>query len=638
MFRRARTFPRLPFDDQKNPAIRRHSGRRNQPAISMNQDIALTIAGIGLVAIACQWLGWRLKLPAIVFLLIAGLLAGPVTGFVRPDELFGDLLFPLVSLCVAIILFEGSLTLRFSDIRGVERVVMRLVTFGTITSWLSTTLLTMWLIDVSWGVAILFGAVMVVTGPTVIVPMLRTVRPSANVANVLRWEGILIDPIGAALAILTFQFIIAYGSETALTQTLLTLGKMILSGIAIGAASGYALGQALRRGWLPEFLHNFAVLATVFGVFAFSNAIEHETGLLAVTVMGIWLANMRDVHVDDILDFKESLSIFLISGLFILLAARMDFALFQKLGWSALGIFAAMQFVARPLKVALATIGSKLNWRERLLLGWIGPRGIVAAAISAVFGLRLEQAGYPQADYLVPLSFMVIIGTVLLQGVTAGWLARALGISEPEAKGFLIVGANRLAREIAWALGKVGYRSLLADTTWDNLTTARRAGLATYYGNPVSEHADRHLDLVGFGGLLGLSSRAELNSLSVMRYLREFGKGNVYALHATLDEQPENLRIAPLQPGQALFGKDASYSKLTRMLAEGGAVAIIEFAEGETLELFRHKNFDAIPLFAVDPKGRLTVLNDAGKAPAMAKGWKLIAISRHFVPEAAGTS
>ncbi|MCC7325542.1 MAG: sodium:proton antiporter [Burkholderiales bacterium] len=593
----------------------------------MNDDIALTIAGIGVVAIACQWLGWRLKLPSIVFLLIAGLIAGPVTGLVDPDELFGDLLFPLVSLCVAVILFEGSLTLRFAEIRGVERVVLRLITVGTAISWLSTTLLTRWLIDASWEVATLFGAVMVVTGPTVIVPMLRTVRPTAAVSNVLRWEGILIDPIGAALAILTYQFIIAYGLQGALLQTLLTLGKMVLAGVAIGALAGYAVGLALRRGWLPGFLHNFTVLGLVFGVFAISNAVEHETGLLAVTVMGLWLANMPGVHTDDILDFKESLSIFLISGLFIVLAARLDFSLFRSLGWSALWIFVAMQFVTRPLKVAVATIGSKLNWRERVLLGWIGPRGIVAAAISAVFGLQLTQAGHPQAGYLVPLSFMVIIGTVLLQGATAGWLAKFLGVSEPEPKGFVIVGANKLARAIALALRKVGYRSLLTDTSWDNLSAARHEGFATYYGNPVSEHADRHLELIGYGGLLGLSARAELNSLSVVRYRREFGDENVHALHSTLDEQPENLRIAVSPAGRALFGEDASYSRLSRMLSEGGAVTVTEFGEGETLETTMQKHPQAIPLFAVDPKGRLSVFTEARKPSTLAKGWTLVAIA-----------
>ncbi len=597
----------------------------------MTQDVAAQIALIGVLAIVCQWLGWRLKLPAIVFLLTAGLIVGPLTGWLQPDAMFGDLLFPLISLCVAVILFEGSLTLRFSEIRGVEKVVLRLVTWGTLVSWVVTTFATIWLVGTSWQVATLFGAVMVVTGPTVIVPMLRTVRPTAAIGNILRWEGILIDPIGAILAILTYQFITALSSEPALLMTFLTLGKMVLAGVAIGAGAGYLVGLALRRNWLPDFLHNFTVLGLVFGVYVVSNAVEHETGLLAVTVMGLWLANMPDVHTEDILDFKESLSILLISGLFIILAARIDFELFERLGWSALGVLLALQFLARPLKAVIAAAGSKLNWRERTLLAWIGPRGIVAAAISAVFGLRLEQAGFADAAYLVPLSFMVIIGTVVFQGATAGPLARWLGAAEPEPRGFLIVGANRVAREIALQLRKVGYRTVLADTSWENIAIARREGFDTYYGSLVSEHADRHLDLVGIGGLLGLSAHSALNSLAVMRYRREFGDSNTYALHATLDEQPENLRIAAAQPGHELFGKDVSYARLNKMLSKG-AVTTIELQEDENLKSFMASNPDAVPLFAVDTKGNARAFTTA-RSPSPTKGWKLIAISSMFAKD-----
>jgi NhaP-type Na+/H+ or K+/H+ antiporter len=597
----------------------------------MNEHIALQIAAIGALAVTCQWLGWRFKLPAIVFLLTGGLIAGPVTGWLQPDDLFGDLLFPLISLCVAVILFEGSLTLRFAEIRGVEKVVIRLVTWGTLVSWVITALAAMWLAGASWQVATLFGAVMVVTGPTVIVPMLRTVRPTAAIGNVLRWEGILIDPIGAILAILTYQFITALSAQQALFLTFLTLGKMVFAGVAIGAGAGYLLGVAMRRNWLPEFLHNFTVLCVVFAVYALSNAVEHETGLLAVTVMGLWMANMPGVHTEDILDFKESLSILLISGLFIILAARIDFALFEQLGWTALGVFLALQFLARPLKILLATAGSKLNWRERALLAWIGPRGIVAAAISAVFGLRLEQAGFADAAFLVPLSFIVIIGTVLLQGATAGTLARWLGVAEPEARGFLVVGANRVARAIALQLRKVGYRTVLADTSWENIEKARGEGFDTYYGSLVSEHADRHLDLVGIGGLLGLSAHSTLNSLAVMRYRREFGDGNIYALHATMEEQPENLRISAAQPGHELFGKDISYTRLSKFLGEGG-IAIIELDEGENLDTFTSRNPDAVPLFAVDPKGNAHAFT-AARIPPAVQGWKLIAISRMFAAE-----
>jgi NhaP-type Na+/H+ or K+/H+ antiporter len=337
---------------------------------------------------------------------------------------------------------------------------------------------------------------------------------------------------------------------------------------------------------------------------------------------------MPEVNTDDILDFKESLSILFISGLFIILAARIDFRLYEQLGWSALGIFLALQFLARPLKIALTTAGSKLNWRERTLLAWIGPRGIVAAAISAIFGLRLEQAGFADAAFLVPLSFAVIVGTVLLQGATAGFLARWLGVAEPEPHGFLIVGANRVARSVALQLRKAGYRSLMADTSWENIEQARREGFDTYYGSLVSEHADRHLDLVGFGGLLGLSAHSALNNLAVMRYRREFGDHNIYALHASREEQPENLRIAAAQATHELFGEDVSYDKLIKLLNKG-AMATIALGEGENLETFQEKNPGAIELFAIDPKGNVRPFT-AAKNPAASSGWKLIAISDTF--------
>ncbi len=593
----------------------------------MSERIALELAGIGALGIACQWLGWQLRLPAIVFLLLAGIAAGPATGLLRPDALFGELLFPLVTLSVAVILFEGSLTLRLADIRGVERVVLRMVTVGTLVSWVVVTVATQALVGASWEVATLFGAVMVVTGPTVIEPMLRTVRPTAAVGHVLRWEGILIDPIGALLAILTYQFVSVLGTGTALAATMLTLAKMVIAGVVIGAAAGYAVGQVLRRGLLPQFLHNFTVLGLVFVVFVLSNQVEHETGLLAVTVMGIALANMPDVHTEDILDFKASLSIFLISGLFILLAARLDVALLARVGWGALGVFIVVQFVARPLKVFVATLGSRLKWRERLLLAWIGPRGIVAAAISALFGLRLTQAGFPQADLLVPLAFMVIIGTVLLQGATAGWLARALGIAEPEPRGYLIVGANRVARAIALTLNRASYRTLLADTSWSDVTAARRAGLDVYYGNPVSGHADRHLDLLGLGGLLALSPQGELNSLAIMRFRREFGDGHVFGLHAEgEDDVPENLRVAALHPGHVLFGAKANHALLDRLLAAGHGLVTIELPEGEdpAARLARYGE-TALPLFALDPRGRLSVYTEAAQ-PQPTKGWQVIVL------------
>ncbi|WP_455384984.1 cation:proton antiporter, partial [Acidihalobacter prosperus] len=502
----------------------------------MNESALIALASIGLLGIACQWLAWRVKLPAILFLLLGGILIGPVAGWLHPDQLFGDLLFPMVSLAVAVVLFEGSLTLKLEEIRGLQRVVRNLVSFGLLISGGVTAVATHWLFGLEWQLAALFGALMTVTGPTVIVPLLRTVRPTAAVAKALRWEGIVIDPLGALLAVLVFEFIVSSHTGAAFGHVALVFGLIVVTGTLFGAAAGHLLGLLLRNYLIPEYLHNVTTLALVFAVFAGANAVEAESGLLAVTVMGMWLTNMKRVPVEAILDFKESLSVFFISGLFIILAARLQLGQMALMGWGALGVLAVIQLVARPLKVALSTIGSTLNWRERVLLAWVGPRGIVAAAISALFALRLEELGYPEARVLVPLTFLVIIGTVILQSLSARPLAHLLGVAEPEPRGVLIVGANPVARAVGGALFKRGFPVILADSYWEHVSAARMDGLSTYHGNPVSEHADRHLDLVGIGHLLGLAPQTELNVLAARYYRREFGDRGIFTLSVAIED------------------------------------------------------------------------------------------------------
>ncbi|MDZ7827484.1 MAG: sodium:proton antiporter [Gammaproteobacteria bacterium] len=481
----------------------------------MIADPLFLLAAILVAGVAAQWLAWRTRLPAILFLLGLGLIAGPLTGVLDPDALFGDLLFPMVSLAVAVILFEGALTLRFEEIRGLAAVVRNLVTLGAVITWAVVALAAHLLVGLDPGIALLFGAMVVVTGPTVIVPMLRTVRPTERIASTLRWEGIVIDPLGALLAVLVFQAVIAgYGEGTGLSL-LFTFLTTVGTGTAIGCAAGYALAVALRRHWLPEYLHNVITLALVAAVFTTSDMLRHESGLLAVTVMGMTMANTRDTPLEDILDFKESLSLLLISGLFIVLAARLQLDRLLELGPAALALLAVVMFLARPLAVAASTLGSELSLRERTLVAWIGPRGIVAAAVSAVFALRLQDAGIDQAALIVPLTFVVILGTVIIQGLTAGPLAKLLGVAEPEPRGVLIVGAHPLARAIGTALKEAGFPvQLWRDAGREAVREARMEGLRAFYGSPVSEHADRHLDLIGMGRLLALSPSAQLNALS----------------------------------------------------------------------------------------------------------------------------
>lgn len=595
----------------------------------MPEYTGLLLATIGLLGIAAQWLGWWLKLPSILFLLLVGVIAGPVTGLVRPDQLMGDLLFPFVSLGVAVILFEGGLTLRLHEIRGLENVVRNLVTIGALTTWLITALATRYLLGLSWELSLLFGAVVTVTGPTVIIPMLRTVRPTANIANILRWEGIIIDPLGALLAVLVFEFIVS-GREG---YTALVFGQTVLIGTLAGVVGGYILATILRRHLMPEYLHDVASLVLVLGVFTVANALLHESGLLAVTVMGIMLANMKDVPIEDILDFKESLSVLLISVLFIILAARIDFAAFDELGINAWWVLATVMLIARPATVLISSLRSKLNWREKALLAWIGPRGIVAAAVSAVFAIKLEILGYEQAHLLVPLTFMVIVGTVVLQSATAGPLASWLGVAEPEPRGVLIVGAHEVARAIGRALSELGYRTLIADTNWQNLRAARMEGVRTYYGEAVSAHADRHLDLVGIGRLFAMSRRPTSNALACIRYRSEFSADSVFALQVLEEQETAEQRKVPSQYGcPLLFGKDVTYSKLARLLSNGAIIRATQLTENFDFKAYRDRyGAGAILLFAMDKKQHLYVFSTAREIHPEV-GWTVVSL---LPPEAA---
>ena len=583
--------------------------------------IAVTV--IGVLGALCQWLAWRLRVPAILFLLLAGIAAGPVGGWIDPDALFGDLLFPLVSLAVAVILFEGSLTLRFSEIAGLEQVVRRFLSSGVVVTWAVVAVCARWIVGLEWELAALLGAILVVTGPTVIMPMLRTVRPSVRVAHILRWEGIAIDPIGAILAVLVFEYILSAQGGAELGHTLVAFVWVVAAGTAVGLAAGLALGEALRRDWLPDYLVNMVTLVVVFVAFVGANALAREAGLLAVTAMGVCLANRKGVEVANILSFKESLSLLLISGVFIVLAARLDLAQLRQIGWEALLVLAAVQFIARPLKVVVATAGSALNWRERTLLAWIAPRGIVAAAISALFAHELERGGHAQAQWLVPLVFVVIIGTVILPSLTARPLARLLRVAEPDPLGILIVGANPLARAIARSLAGLDVPLVLTDTQWDHVLAARLEGLRAYFGNPLSEHAQAHLGLAGLGHLLALTPDPNLNVLACARFRADFGSGGVHALRARSGVDD---RVAAVPSADVAFGAGVRYDDLSSRLARGAEVRGTPLTDAFDARSFsRRFGSHAVPLFAIDPHGRALIYT-ADRSPVPRAGWTIVAL------------
>jgi NhaP-type Na+/H+ or K+/H+ antiporter len=576
----------------------------------------------------CQLAAWRAQMPPILFLLLAGIVCGPVLGVVQPKEFLGELFNPFISLSVAIILFEGSLNLKIKEIRGLHKVVRDMVSTGMVVTWVIIALATRFLLDISWEVATLFGAIMVVTGPTVVAPILRTVRPVPAITNILKWESIIIDPIGASLAVLVFEFIIIGGGQEALGHTLITFTQLLIIGSAIGVTAGYVFGLCLRYHVIPEYLHNVCVLGLVFVSFALADSFQPESGLVTVTVFGVLLANMKGVDLEHILTFKETLSILLISLLFIVLAARIDFAELLTLGWKALAICLVIQIIARPLCIIVATLGSTLSQAEKVFMAWIAPRGIVAASISSLFALKLENYGHEDAAILVPLTFTVIIFTVLLQSLTAVPVANLLKVRLPAADGFLIVGSNRLSRAIAKTLLEFNIKVLIADSSRERIAKAKEANIPSYIGDPFSEQTEDNHELVGLGNLLALSSHESENIAATLHYRQEFGKNNIYSILSISPKDSKNnisTKSKVSKPrGKILFNEKVNYQILTQMLGRGATLKFISLKEKFDPENFRKAcGKEAVPLFGIDPNNQAHCFS-VEDALQINEGWQIL--------------
>ncbi len=592
----------------------------------MTQELLIALASIITLGIAAVWLAWRVHLPSILILLIFGFVAGPATGFLDPDAMLGPLLFPVVSIAVAIILFEGGTSLRLRELQEIGGMVRNLVTIGALVTWVLGAAAAHLILGLDLPLAALLGAILVVTGPTVIIPLLRHVRPVAQVASTLKWEGILIDPIGAVLAVLVFQALLASGLQAATTLALLGLLKTIVIGGVLAGLGAGLLVILIDRQWAPDFLQSPLALMVVVTAFAISNQLQAESGLLTATLMGVALANQKTVDVKHIIEFKENLRVLLISSLFILLAARLRLEDLSELGIPELAFLAALMIIVRPAAVALSSLGTEVRWRERSLIAWMAPRGIVAAAVSSVFALELAEVGYAGAHQLVSITFMVIVGTVAIYGLTASPITRLLNLSQPQPQGVLIVGAHPWARAIATELRKANVPVRLVDTNYANIAEARMAGLPIYYGSALTEGALDSIELEGIGRLLALTSNDEVNSLTALHFSEIFGRENVYQLppeHLSEDD-PRDVVSRHLR-GHFLFRPGANYWNVTARFDAGAVVKSTNLTETFDYEKFNDLYRDAIPLFFIGNNGRLTVFT-VKDPPAPGPGHRLVAI------------
>ncbi|GAA3642347.1 cation:proton antiporter [Flavivirga jejuensis] len=605
----------------------------------------LELAGIIILGILAQWVAWKFKIPAILPLILIGLLVGPIAAeFLSEDRakwiepiwngekgLFpGEGLYYFVSLAISIILFEGGLTLKRSEIKNVGPVITKLITLGSAVTFFGAGVLAHIIFDLSWEISFLFSGLIIVTGPTVITPILRNIPLKKDVSTVLKWEGILIDPIGALVAVLMFEFISVGGGGGFTKTALIEFGKIILFGTTFGFTFAHALAFAINKKLIPHYLLNVVSLSAVLLVFVESEIFAHESGLLAVVVMGMVLGNGKLENIKELLYFKESLSVLLISILFILLAANINIEdLMLLYSWKTAVLFLIVVFAIRPLGVFLSTYGSKLKVNERLFISWVGPRGIVAAGIASLFGSKLLKQGIEGAEYITPLVFMIVLGTVLLNATTARLFAKTVGVFLIKSEGILIVGASQVSRLIGKYLKENSRHVVLIDSNQTNIQLSQELGLEAIGTDIYSETLGDNIELNDVGYLMALTGSADINQYAIDKFEKQFGENGSFRL-ITVDEMnnPNN------SPKEGLFSDTDDFTKLTEVARKYPNINEVEINDREHYETLIEaisKESDTIPLFVKDKNGVLEIISSYNKAiEKVEKDYKLVYLGKPF--------
>ena len=583
----------------------------------------VALASIIILGIIAQWFAWKFKIPAILPLILIGLFVGPVSTFLSEDGAQwiqpiwngekgffpGESLFYFVSLAIGIILFEGGLTLKRGEITKVGPVIGKLITLGSLITFVGAGVATHFVFGLSWKISFLFSALIIVTGPTVITPILRNIPLKKDISAVLKWEGILIDPIGALVAVLVFEFISIEDQDAGYTrEAFMEFGKIVLIGFAFGISGGYALYMAIKKKLIPHYLLNVVSLSVVLLVFVQSDLFAHESGLLSVVVMGMFLGNSNLPNLKELLYFKESLSVLLISILFILLAANISLdEMLLVFNWQTALLLAVIIFILRPLGVFLSTTNSPLKTNEKLFISWVGPRGIVAAGIASLFGTKLVLLGEPGAEYITPLVFSVVLVTVLLNATTARLFAKIVGVFLKTPEGVLIVGASKFSRLIASYLQKNDRHVVLLDTNIFNINTAKELGLEAINADIYSVELTDNIELNDVGYLLAMTGSDEINTKAISRFGKEFGETGTYRLMTS-----QELQTNEAPSSKELFSETHDYSKFTHVANKYPSIQEIPLdSHDELIRLLKiiEKDEDAISLFLKHPEGFLDIVS-----------------------------
>jgi len=587
----------------------------------------LTVVVIISLGILSQYIAWRIQWPSIVIMSLAGIVIGPILGIVNPQETLGSLYSPIISLAVALILFEGSTSLDIRELRGISKSVYRIVTVGTFIAWIAGSLAAHFIAGLSLEISFIIGGLFVVTGPTVIIPLLRQAKLSPRVSTVLKWEGIIVDPIGPLLALFAYEIIKITSAES------FSFGDFIpfFSGALMAALLGFVIGIAVSfivgKGLIPEYLKTPIIFCLVLISFTVSEVIMHETGMLAVTIMGLTLARSKKyVHsLGSIGHFMENISILLTSTVFILLTASLTRdAIMEIFTWPIMIFVIAMLIIVRPLSIWISTIGTELTIEERILVGWIAPRGIVALVVSGYFASLLWEDGYQNAPILTSLTLALVFLTVCFHGFSIGPLARKLGLSTDGSAGVLIVGANSFSIGFANHLKEMGVNVLITDTSGDRLYRAKDLGIPTYYGEILSEHSDFEIDMTPYDSILALKGDAAYNALVFQSYLPEFGYHNTFSLPVSANRS-ELIELSPAMKANFLFGESETFNELNKKVNTGYIFSTIDIQTKEIIRKDRIPDKD-IPLCVKSKNGTLNFVTINEKV-TLEKGDQLVVLT-----------
>lgn len=554
---------------------------------------------IGALGIGSQWLAWRFHLPAIVIMSVAGLLAGPAFGLINPKEDFDTMFKPIISMAVAIILFEGSLNLDVREIRGIGGPILRIISIGAVLAWIFGSIAAHLVADLSWAVSFVIGGLFIVTGPTVIIPLLRQAKLKPKPAKILKWEGIIVDPFGAVLAVFAYEFIKILTEKTGNAMDLVWFILASLLAVLIGWLVGRGIGWMFEKGYVPEFLKAPIVFAAVLATFVLTDEIGHETGLLAVTAIGVTLANMHIASINDMRHFKENISVLLISGIFIMLTASLSVDTLAKiLDWRIIVFVLLMLFVVRPLSIFLSTIKSDLSTKEKILVGWIAPRGIVALTVSGYFAGVLTDAGFKDASILTSLTFALVFATVCVHGFSIGWIAKKLDLALSETPGVLLVGGNAFTTELAKVLKELKVPVLLTDASWYRLLSARKYELPVFRGEILSSHTEYEIDMTPYDYMLTMTEIDAYNALVCTTFIPEYGRNNVFQLSLNKQKEEGLDEIVHTVGGRLLFKEGITWEYLNDKIEEGYVIRQTSITEKYSFEQFKEeRNEDTLYLF-----------------------------------------